>query len=333
MFNKNTTILITGGTGSFGRYFSEFVINNFQFKKLIIFSRDEMKQWDMRQANIFQDKRIRFLIGDVRDFERLNLALKDVDIVIHAAALKIVPTGEYDPMEFVKTNIYGAMNVINASLQCGVKKVVALSTDKASSPINLYGATKLTSDKLFIASNSYAGNYKTKFAVVRYGNIFGSRGSIIQKFLEQRKSNLITITDKNMTRFFMTLSSACNLVIHTLTKMKGGELFISKNPSINIIDIAKVIAPKAKIKITGLYPGEKLHEEMISYDESRYCIETNSYYIILTPEAYTKLSSKKINSSLYKKKRLFSYSSNNNTIWLKLNELKKFIDHYEKNSI
>ena len=283
---NNKTVLVTGGTGSFGKSFVDQIIKKHKnIKKLIIFSRDELKQFNLsKQYNGEKYKFLRFFIGDVRDYKRLDWALKEVDIVIHAAALKQVPAAEYNPIEAIKTNILGAQNVIEASLNNNVKKVIALSTDKASSPVNLYGATKLCSDKLFIAANNFKGEKKISFSVVRYGNIFGSRGSVIHSFLSQKKKdNVLKITDLKMTRFLLSVEKGVDLVLWSIFNSFGGEIIIPKIPSIKIIDLAKMVAPKSKIKIIGVRPGEKLHEELISIHESRNCFNFNDKYLILDP--------------------------------------------------
>jgi UDP-N-acetylglucosamine 4,6-dehydratase len=277
----NRTVLITGGTGSFGKECTEIILKKYKPKRLIIFSRDELKQFEMAQQ--FPDNKypgIRFFIGDVRDKERMARAFHDVDYVIHAAALKQVPAAEYNPFEAVKTNILGAQNVINVAIDQGVKKVIALSTDKAANPINLYGATKLCSDKLFIAGNSYVGGESTIFSVVRYGNVAGSRGSVIPFFLKCRKNGVLPITDPRMTRFWITLEQGVNFVLNRLGTMVGGELFVPKIPSMNIMDLAKVIAPECKTEVIGIRPGEKLHEVMIPKDDARKTIEYADHYVI-----------------------------------------------------
>ena len=275
----NKTILITGGTGSFGNTFVPMTLKKYNPKKLIIYSRDEMKQWNM--AKKFQgDERVRFFIGDVRDKDRLYRALNGVDFVVHAAATKIVPTAEYNPFECIKTNVNGAMNIIDACIDSGVKRVVALSTDKASSPINLYGATKLCSDKIFIAGNSYSAG-KTKFAVVRYGNVMGSRGSVIPYFLETAKSGKLTITDKRMTRFMISLEQGVELVWHAFDDMEGGEIYVKKIPSMNICDIATAVDDKAEQVEIGIRPGEKLHEQMIGVEDSHFTYEYPEHFKIL----------------------------------------------------
>lgn len=319
----NSSILITGGTGSFGHAFAEMTLNRYKPKKLVIFSRDELKQWEMEKLYA-NDERVRFFIGDVRDKDRLHRALDKIDYVIHAAATKIVPIAEYNPFEAVKTNVLGAMNLIDASIDQRVKKVIALSTDKASSPINLYGATKLTSDKLFIASNSYSGDKETKFAVVRYGNVMGSRGSIIPFFLENVDKPFFPITHKDMTRFMITLEEGVNLVWDALKDTRGGEIYVKKIPSMRIIDIAKAVNDKKKIKVVGIRPGEKLHEQMISVDESQQTYEYKNYYKIL-PALYdwNKDSKRKKNGKPVPEG--FSYSSDKNNDWMEVSTLKKWI--------
>ena len=328
MFN-NSSILITGGTGSFGQKFVELTLKNYNPKRLIIFSRDEMKQWEM--AKIYKDdQRIRFFIGDVRDKDRLYRALQSVDFVVHAAATKIVPTAEYNPFECIKTNVNGAMNLIDACIDQNVKKVIALSTDKASSPINLYGATKLASDKLFVASNStYARGHKTCFAVVRYGNVMGSRGSVIPFFMSLKNKGELPITDKDMTRFMISLEQGVNLVWHAFTDMVGGEIYVKKIPSMKVIDIAKVIVPKAKHKIIGIRPGEKLHEQMISIEDSYSTYEYSKYYKIL-PQI-NNWSRDKLRIKKGKKvSKGFIYSSDNNSEWMTKLELQKWVETNRK---
>jgi len=324
MFN-NSSILVTGGTGSFGHSFTQLTLKKYNPKRLIIFSRDEMKQWEM--AKLFKDdKRVRFFIGDVRDKDRLHRALHNVDYVVHAAATKIVPTAEYNPFECIKTNINGAMNLIDACIDQKVKKVVALSTDKASSPINLYGATKLASDKLFIASNSsYAGSHITSFSVVRYGNVMGSRGSIIPFFMSLKDKGELSITDERMTRFLISLEQGVDLVWHTFEDMVGGEIYVRKIPSMNVMDIAEVIAPKAKHKIIGIRPGEKLHEQMISGDDANSTYEYSNHYKILPQINEWAKDNLRIKGG----KRVsegFVYSSDSNLEWMTKSNLKKWID-------
>ena len=321
---KNSSILITGGTGSFGQNFVPLTLQKYNPKRLVIFSRDEMKQWEM--AKLYKnDKRVRFFIGDVRDKDRLYRALQGVDFVVHAAATKIVPTAEYNPFECIKTNINGAMNLIDACLDQNVKKVVALSTDKASSPINLYGATKLASDKLFIASNStYARGNKTIFAVVRYGNVMGSRGSIIPFFISLKEQKELPITDKRMTRFMITLDEGVKLVWKAFEDMLGGEIYVKKIPSMKVTDIANVVAPKTKHKIIGIRPGEKLHEQMISREDSYSTYEYSNYYKIL-PQI-NEWGKDKIGIKNGKKVlEGFIYSSESNSNWMTNNQLKKWL--------
>ena len=276
---NNKTILITGGTGSFGKKATEIILKRYKPKKLIIFSRDELKQFDMAQQ-FKKSEGIRYFIGDVRDKERLYRAFHGVDIVLHAAALKQVPAAEYNPFEAVKTNIIGAENVINVAIDQGVKKVIALSTDKAANPINLYGSTKLCSDKLFIAGNSYVGRDHSVFSVVRYGNVVGSRGSVIPFFLKQKEKGVLPITDSRMTRFWITLEHGVAFVLNCLEQMVGGELFVPKIPSMNIMDLAKAIAPECKTKIVGVRPGEKLHEVMVTKDDARKTLEYKDHYVV-----------------------------------------------------
>ena len=322
---KNSSILITGGTGSFGHSFVPLTLKKYNPKRLVILSRDEMKQWEM--AKLFNDDpRVRFFIGDVRDKERLHRALYDIDFVVHAAATKIVPTAEYNPFECIKTNVNGAMNLIDACIDQNVKRVVALSTDKASSPINLYGATKLASDKLFVASNSsYAGGQKTCFSIVRYGNVMGSRGSVIPFFMSLKDQGELPITDERMTRFMISLDQGVNLVWHAFEDMVGGEIYVKKIPSMKVVDIAKVIAPNAKHKIIGIRPGEKLHEQMISNDDSYSTYEYPNYYKIL-PQIN---EWGKDNLRIKEGKKTFEglvYSSDKNSEWMTKSDLQKWID-------
>ena len=313
--NKNSSILITGGTGSFGHSFVPLTLKKYNPKRLIILSRDEMKQWEMAKK-FKDDKRVRFFIGDVRDKERLYRALDGVDYVVHAAATKIVPTAEYNPFECIKTNINGAMNLIDACIDQKVKKVVALSTDKASGPINLYGSTKLASDKLFVASNSsYASGHKTSFSVVRYGNVMGSRGSIIPFFLSLKDQKTIPITDERMTRFMISLEQGVNLVWHAFDDMIGGEIYVKKIPSIKVTDIAKAVAPNSKFEIIGIRPGEKLHEQMIGYEDSFTTFENKDYFKILPQLNNWGVDKKRIKQGK-KVKEGFIYSSDNNKDWM-----------------
>ncbi len=326
MFN-NKTILITGGTGSFGKKFIEIISNKFKPKKIIIYSRDELKQFEMQKKWPFKNSTpFRYFIGDVRDLERLKVAMKDVDIVIHAAALKHVTVGEYNPFEVIKTNIIGAQNIIDASIYSGVKKVIALSTDKAAAPINLYGASKLASDKLFVAANNYTGKQNIIFSVVRYGNVMGSRGSVIPIFLEQKKRGILTITHKDMTRFNITLEGGAHFVINCAKVMIGGEIFVPKIPSYKVLDVAKAIAPNAKINFTGIRPGEKIHEEMITESDSVNTIEFNKYYSIVPNSQFIDLKKKNLFLKSGKKCKIgFSYDSFNNKKFLSIKQIKDLI--------
>ena len=328
MFNDKT-ILITGGTGSFGKKFTRMTLDQFQPKKIIILSRDEMKQWEMTRQ--FQsDERIRFFLGDVRDRERLYRAMDGVDFVVHAAATKIVPTAEYNPFECVKTNVIGAMNVIDACIDKGVTKVVALSTDKASSPINLYGATKLTSDKLFVAGNAYAGEHDTSFSVVRYGNVMGSRGSVIPFFIERKATGVIPITDNRMTRFMITLEQGVDLVWKAFSDMVGGEIYVKKIPSMAVTELASVIAPNATHEIVGIRPGEKLHEQMIGLEDAPFTYEYSSYFKIL-PNLNDWLDDPNRIKAGVKVPKNFAYESDTNPDWMSKNELKEWLESNKNN--
>ncbi len=321
---KNKTILITGGTGSFGHKFIEMTLKKYNPEKIIIYSRDEMKQWNMAER-FKQDERLRFFIGDVRDRDRLYRAMDGVDYVIHAAATKIVPTAEYNPFECIKTNIDGAMNVIDACIDKGVKRVVALSTDKACNPINLYGATKLASDKLFVAGNSYSGGKSTRFSVVRYGNVMGSRGSVIPFFMSKKKEGKLPITDKRMTRFMITLDQGVELVWKALEDAEGGEIYVKKIPSMKVVELAKAIDPDAELEYVGIRPGEKLHEIMISIEDAMFTYEYDTFYKILPAihEWYrdeTRIKNgKKVPDGFY-------YSSDNNKEWMSKEELQSWIE-------
>jgi len=321
---KNSTILVTGGTGSFGNTFVPMTLAKYDPKKLIIYSRDEMKQWEMAKK-FLDDERVRFFIGDVRDRDRLYRALDGVDYVVHAAATKIVPTAEYNPFECVKTNINGAMNLVDACIDTGIKRCVALSTDKASQPVNLYGATKLCSDKLFIAGNSYAGGKNTRFSIVRYGNVMGSRGSVIPLFLEQAKNGEVTITDERMTRFMISLEQAVELVWHAFDDMEGGEIYVKKIPSMKLTDIARSVSETAKIKIIGIRPGEKLHEQMISIEDASYTYEYNEHFKILPQiHEWSKDSARIKDGKLVSEG--FIYSSDTNHSWMSVEELQQWIN-------
>lgn len=319
----NKTILVTGGTGSFGNTFVPLTLSRYNPKKIIIFSRDEMKQWEM--AKLFNgDPRVRFFIGDVRDKERLYRALDGVDYVVHAAATKIVPTAEYNPFECIKTNINGAMNLIDVCIDKGVKRVVALSTDKASSPINLYGATKLASDKVFVAGNSYAGGHDTRFAVVRYGNVMGSRGSVIPFFLSIKDKGVLPITDERMTRFMISLEEGVELVWHAFDDMVGGEIYVKKIPSMKVTDLARAVAPEATLEFVGIRPGEKLHEQMIGEEDSFYTYEYPEHYKILPAINGWHTCEKRIKDGK-KVAEGFSYTSDNNPEWMSGESLKQWI--------
>jgi UDP-N-acetylglucosamine 4,6-dehydratase/5-epimerase len=320
---KNSSILITGGTGSFGHAFIPMTLKKYNPKRLVVYSRDEMKQWEM--AKLFEgDDRVRFFIGDIRDKDRLNRALHGIDYVVHAAATKIVPTAEYNPFECVKTNINGAMNLIDICIDRGVKRIVALSTDKASSPANLYGASKLASDKLFVAGNSYAGSHKTRFAVVRYGNVMGSRGSVIPFFLSIAKDGVLPITDKRMTRFMISLEEGVELVWHAFNNMEGGEIYVKKIPSMKITDIALAVDGKAKQEEIGIRPGEKLHEQMIGLEDAAYTYEYDSYYKILPSINNWSADPARIGNGV-KVDSEFTYSSDNNSEWMEVADLREWI--------
>lgn len=315
-------VLVTGGTGSFGKKFAEIVLRRSQPQKLIIFSRDELKQSEMR-ARFGEDRYecIRYFIGDVRDRERLYRAFDGVDFVVHAAALKQVPTSEYNPSEAVKTNVLGAMNVIDAAIDCNVKQVIALSTDKAANPLNLYGATKLCSDKLFVAANNYSGHHGTRFSIVRYGNVVGSRGSVIPFFLKMRETGVLPITDPRMTRFWITLEQGVDFVLASLERMRGGEIFVPKIPSMRVTDLARAVAPGCELKTVGIRPGEKLHEVMVPEDDAHHTLEYDDYFAILptfhewSGETYVEENGGKLCPDG------FRYSSDTNTRWLTVEEL------------
>jgi UDP-N-acetylglucosamine 4,6-dehydratase (inverting) len=321
---SNSSILITGGTGSFGSAFVPMTLKKYNPKRIVIFSRDEMKQWEM--AKLYEDHpNIRFFIGDVRDKERLCRALDGIDYVVHAAATKIVPTAEYNPFECVKTNVNGAMNLIDACIDKKVKRIVSLSTDKASSPVNLYGATKLTSDRLFVAGNSYSGSHDTSFSVVRYGNVMGSRGSVIPFFSSIKSDGVFPITDERMTRFMISLEQGVELVWHAFNDMKGGEIYIKKIPSMNITDIARAVSKDAKHEIVGIRPGEKLHEQMIGEEDAPSTYEYDDYYKILpvinnwSDDKNRIKTGKKVNSD-------FTYDSETNDEWMSPEELNTWLE-------
>lgn len=317
---ENQVVLVTGGTGSFGKKFAEIVLRDLQPKKLIIFSRDELKQFEMGKT--FTDSRMRFFIGDVRDYSRLRRAFSDVDIVVHAAALKQVPACEYNPIEAISTNINGARNVIDAALDTGVKQVVALSTDKAVSPINLYGATKLCAEKLFVQSNAYAGATGTQFSCVRYGNVVGSRGSVVPLFLQQRQTGRVTVTDPRMTRFWLTLDQGVALVLHAIQHMRGGEVFVPKIPSTRIMDLVEAVAPHCTVEYTGIRPGEKLHEALILEDEARHTLDVGDLYVVQPLHPWWSEHYYHDGSALPEG---FRYTSDSNDQWLSVQQLKDLI--------
>jgi UDP-N-acetylglucosamine 4,6-dehydratase len=319
---NDQNILVTGGTGSFGKRFTETVLKRYRPKRLIVFSRDELKQWEMKQ--VLSDARydcIRYFIGDVRDRERLYRAMDGVDIVVHAAALKQVPTAEYNPLEAVKTNVLGAANLIDAAIDRNVKRVIALSTDKAAGPINLYGATKLCSDKLFTAANSYSGQHKTRFAVVRYGNVVGSRGSVIPFFLKMKSTGVLPITDPRMTRFWITLDQGVDFVLASLERMAGGEIFVPKIPSMNMMDLARALAPDCRIEIIGIRPGEKLHEVMVPQGDGRNTLEFDDHYVILHPFHDWGRDDYHDSRGGIRCVEDFVYSSDTNSLWLTAEQL------------
>lgn len=321
---QSSSILITGGTGSFGKTFVPMTLHKYNPRRIVIYSRDEMKQWDMAQSYL-NDDRVHFVIGDVRDKERLFRSLDDIDFVVHAAATKIVPTAEYNPFECVKTNINGAMNVIDACIDAGVKRVVALSTDKASNPINLYGATKLASDKLFVAANSSLSVHQTQFAVVRYGNVMGSRGSVIPFFLKRALTGELPITDPSMTRFMITLEQAVDLVWHAFNDMLGGEVYVKRIPSMNITDIARAVEPSAHQRIIGIRPGEKIHEQMIGLEDAMHTYEYSDYYKIL-PMIHQWSSDPARIKAGRKVSTDFQYTSDRNQEWMSVDQLRLWID-------
>jgi len=324
---KNQVVLVTGGTGSFGKKFVEIMLKDFKPKKIIIYSRDELKQYEM-QASGFDHPSMRYFIGDVRDRDRLQRAMQGVNVVVHAAALKQVPACEYNPMEAVKTNIMGTSNVVEAALDADVKKVMALSTDKAVNPVNLYGATKLAGEKLTVQSNAYAAGSATRFSCVRYGNVVGSRGSVVPVFLKQRESGKVTITDDRMTRFWLSLEQGVRFVVSCIEQMEGGEVFVPRIPSMKVIDLAKAIAPNAKVDVIGIRPGEKLHEVLISEDEARNTVELEKMFVVQPAEAlwfgYSWQKRGKQLSDGYR------YSSDTNKEWLDVDGIQKFIEPFEK---
>jgi UDP-N-acetylglucosamine 4,6-dehydratase len=322
-------VLVTGGTGSFGKKFIEVMLREYQPAKLIVFSRDELKQHEMRTSG-FEHPSLRYFIGDVRDLQRLRRAMHGVDIVIHAAALKQVPACEYNPMEAIKTNILGSGNVIDAALDAGVEKVMALSTDKAVSPVNLYGTTKLAAEKLFVQSNSYAAGTVTRFSCVRYGNVVGSRGSVVLLFIKQRATGKLTVTDLRMTRFWLTLEQGVRFVIHCTEQMQGGEVFVPKIPSTRIVDLANVIAPDAELEVIGIRPGEKLHEMLINEDEARSTLERPDMFVV-TPTAT--LWQRDLTYEGSPLPEGYRYASDTNPEWLSVEQIRQFVAPFEESSL
>lgn len=323
---NDKVVLVTGGTGSFGQKFTEIVLNRYQPKKLVIFSRDELKQLEMQQR--FPENRfpsIRYFLGNVRDRDRLYRAFDGVDIVVHAAALKQVPACEYNPFEAIKTNVLGAANLIDAALDRGIKRVIALSTDKAANPVNLYGATKLCSDKLFAAGNSYSGDRATRFSIVRYGNVVGSRGSVVPFFLKKRETGVLPVTDPRMTRFWITLEQGVDFVLKSLERMKGGEVFVPKIPSMSIVDLAKAIGPGCRTETIGIRPGEKLHEVMVPEDDARHTVEFDDYFVILPASGVITLQQYLAQNGGRPCPEGFKYSSDNNSHWLSVEDLRVMI--------
>jgi UDP-N-acetylglucosamine 4,6-dehydratase (inverting) len=320
-------ILITGGTGSFGKKFVEMSLKKFpKIKRLVVYSRDELKQYEMAQAYPKEKyPQLRFFIGDVRDGERLRRACENIDVIVHAAALKHVPIAEYNPMECIKTNIMGAENVVNAAMDCNIKQVIALSTDKAAAPINLYGATKLCSDKLFIAANNFKGNRELRFSVVRYGNVLGSRGSVVPFFLEKRKSGIVPITHPDMTRFNITLEEGVEMVIHAIENAWGGELYVPKIPSYKLTTLAEAIAPNCKIEVVGVRPGEKLHEEMITETDSFNAYDCGKHYVITPVTSKWKMDDWVKKFDAKKVSENFKYNSGDNTDWLTVEQIRNLI--------
>ncbi|MCJ7583861.1 MAG: UDP-N-acetylglucosamine 4,6-dehydratase (inverting) [Anaerolineales bacterium] len=324
---KDKVILITGGTGSFGKKFVEVMLKEYHPKKLIVYSRDELKQLEMRAAG-FDHPSLRYFIGDVRDQERLRRAMHGVDIVVHAAALKQVPACEYNPMEAIKTNIMGTSNVIEAALDSGVEKVMSLSTDKAVNPVNLYGATKLAAEKLVVQSNAYAAGMASRYSCVRYGNVVGSRGSVVPVFIQQRSSGKLTITDERMTRFWLSLEQGVHFVIRCIEQMHGGEVFVPKIPSMKVLDLARAIAPHARVEVIGIRPGEKLHEVLISEDEARTAVELGDMFVVLPAEGMWFVYDWKSRGKSLPAD--FRYTSDTNTQWLDLESIQKFIAPFEE---
>ena len=323
---SNKVVLVTGGTGSFGKKIVKILLDEYKPEKVIVYSRDELKQHEMRSSG-YDAPNLRYFIGDVRDLDRMRRAFEGVDIVVHAAALKQVPACEYNPMEAIKTNILGSSNVIDAALDAQVEKVIALSTDKAVNPINLYGATKLAAEKLFVQSNSYAGGRKTRFSCVRYGNVVGSRGSVVPVFLQQRDKGEVTVTDERMTQFWISLEQGVRFVIRCAEQMRGGEVFVPKIPSMTILDLAKTIAPDAKVNVVGIRPGEKLHEVLISEDEARTTVELDDMFVVQPAEALWFGRDWENKGKLITDE--FRYASNTNNLWLSVDQIKEIINPIE----
>jgi len=331
---KDKSVLVTGGTGSFGRKFAEIVLRQHRPRRLIVLSRDELKQHEMaRHLSPREHPALRYFLGDVRDRERLYRAFDGVDVVVHAAALKQVPTCEYNPMEAIKTNVLGAANIIDAAIDRGVQKVIGLSTDKAANPINLYGATKLCSDKLLVGANNYAGTHHTRFAVVRYGNVVGSRGSVVPLFMKLRRKGVLPVTDPRMTRFWITVEQGVQFVLAGFERMRGGEIFVPKLPSMNILDLARAVAPECRTETVGIRPGEKLHETMISEDDARHALEYDDYYAILpAPETLTFSRQADLPGGRPCADG-FRYGSDTNGQWLSVEQLRQMVGMIEMQSV
>lgn len=327
---SDKVVLITGGTGSFGKKFIEMMLKEFHPAKIIVYSRDELKQHEMRVAGLNHPS-LRYFIGDIRDLQRLERAFQGVDIVVHAAALKQVPACEYNPMEAIKTNILGSSNVVDAALDTGVKQVIALSTDKAVNPVNLYGATKLAAEKLIVQSNAYAGGRSSRFSCVRYGNVVGSRGSVVPIFIKQRQNGKVTITDERMTRFWISLEQGVRFVTRCIDQMHGGEVFVPKIPSMSLLDLAKAVAPQAQINVIGIRPGEKLHEVLISEDEARTTIELEDMFVVQPAEAFWFGREWENKGPLLQDG--FRYASNTNSQWLNVDQIREIIAPIEEEMV
>ncbi len=333
MFNGKS-VLVTGGTGSFGRKFAEIVLRRYRPRRLIVFSRDELKQHEMARAlPVESHPALRYFLGDVRDRQRLYRALDGVDVVVHAAAMKQVPSCEYNPLEAIKTNVLGTANLVDAAIDRGVRRVIALSTDKAANPINLYGATKLCADKLLVGANNYAGTHDTRFAVVRYGNVVGSRGSVVPFFLKMRRQAVLPITDPRMTRFWITLEQGVDFVLASLGRMRGGEIFVPKIPSMNLLDLARAVAPTCRTETVGVRPGEKLHETMISEDDARHTLEYDDHYVILPPAQSLAFHREPDPPGGRPCDEGFCYRSDTNTEWLSVEQLRQMIGATEMREV